>query len=154
MRLHLGCGNKYWPGFVNVDLETGDVKADVRKLPQENESCTEIHAIHLFEHLYRWEAPHALLEWRRVLKDGGKLCLEMPSLKKMQGMQNLTDFLLGMYGDPNYKDPWMTHKWAWWEDELREVLTMCGYERITFMEPFYHRPDRDMRVECFKTSTT
>ena len=154
MKLHLGCGDKYWPGFVNVDLETGDVKSDVRKLPQEDGSASEIHAVHLFEHLYRWETAEVLKEWKRVLKPNGKLALELPCLDKILSLPDRKKQLYGLYGDPGYKNVWMTHKWCWSKDELKSELVSAGFDFVLFVEPYFHKPERDIRVECFKPSTT
>tara|TARA_R110000868_G_scaffold247991_3_gene504349 strand:+ start:4300 stop:4770 length:471 start_codon:yes stop_codon:yes gene_type:complete len=155
MRIHLGSGDKYWPGFVNVDMIGGDVQSDVRKLVFEDDSADEIHAIHLFEHLHRMDADSALLEWKRVLKPGGKLVLEVPCLDKIaqhivDGNTNFAKTLFGLYGDVRLNRPEMLHQWCWSKKEIAQTLKANGFTRVEVMEPYFHFEDRDMRVIAFK----
>jgi len=155
MRIHLGSGDKHWPGFVNVDMIGGDVQSDVRKLVFDNNTADEIHAIHLFEHLHRMDADNALKEWQRVLKPGGKLVLEVPCLDKIaahivNGTTDFTKTLFGLYGDVRLNRPEMLHQWCWSKAEIVQVLRVNGYTKIEVMEPYFHHPDRDMRVVAFK----
>lgn len=155
MRIHLGSGDKYWPGFVNVDMIGGDVQSDVRKLVFADNTADEIHAIHLFEHLHRMDADNALKEWRRVLKPGGKLALELPCLDKIaaqivNGNKDLTKTLFGLYGDVRLNRPEMMHQWCWSKTEIKQALEYGGYVDIEISKPFFHHHDRDMRVIAFK----
>jgi len=155
MRIHLGSGDKYWPGFVNVDMIGGDVQSDVRKLIFEDNSADEIHAIHLFEHLHRMDADSALKEWKRALKPGGKLALELPCLDKVaahivSGNLDFTKTLFGLYGDVRLNRPEMLHQWCWSKSEIKKALEDGGYVGVEVSESFFHYPDRDMRVIAFK----
>lgn len=160
MKIHAGAGDKYWPGFTNVDLcGEQDVTADVKAMPFENAQAQEIHAIHIFEHLHRNEVGAVLSDWFRILAPGGKLCMEMPSLDKIvqmivAGEQNLRMTLLGLYGDPADSRPYMLHKWGWGQKELYDVLHKVGFVGILFPEPFFHFPRRDLRVEALKPLST
>lgn len=155
MRIHLGCGDKYWPGFVNVDMIGGDVVSDVLKLDFGDEIAHEIHAIHLFEHLHRMEAASALKEWMRVLIPGGKIILEMPCLDKIvqlinNGEQSLTKTLFGLYGDVRLGRPEMLHKWCYSQAEILSLFEEVGLKNIKLSEPFFHLMARDMRIEGVK----
>src|SRR5690348_3401520 len=60
IRLNLGAGRRRLDGYINVDLAPEpppDIQADARALPLPDAYADEILAIHLLEHLYRWEAP-------------------------------------------------------------------------------------------------
>lgn len=155
IRLHLGAGHYHWPGFVNLDKET-----DLRNLPYED--VDEIHCIHLFEHLPRWEIQKYLREWHSTLKEGGLLVMEMPSLDKiaqliLDGETNVRLTVFGIFGDPRdwqedyptsparKKNPLMRHEWAWTNVELEEVLTKAGFE-VEFAQPVFHIKIRDLRV--------
>jgi len=151
-KLHLGCGPLYyWPGFTNHDDEI-----DLLNMPYGDESVSEIHSIHLFEHLPRMDIHLYLKEWHRILVPHGTLVMEMPSLDKMaqlivKGETNLILTLLGIFGDPrDWKErPLMRHEWAWTNDELENVLTDNGFE-VEFKEPLFHIKERDLRVEARK----
>lgn len=156
VRLHLGSGDKYWPGWVNVDLHAkADINCDITKLPFESNYADEIQAHHVLEHLHRKEAGPALYEWYRVLKPNGKIVLELPSLDKIarmivEGEKNQRLTLLGLYGDPRDPKPDMLHKWGYSVAELTDLLTGVGFREVTFTTPVFHIAQRDMRAEAVK----
>ena len=162
MRLQLGCGDRYWPGFTNVDKfnTQADVLCDVQDLkPIKDEEATEIHAIHIFEHIGRLQVEPVLLEWLRVLKPGGKLVLEMPCLDKIAQMiidkeKNIRLTLLGIYGDPRDQREGMMHQWGWTYEELEWQLKAVGFKDVRFEEPKFHIAKRDMRCIAFKPHST
>jgi predicted SAM-dependent methyltransferase len=84
-QLHLGCGTKYLPGFLNIDgnlLNKIDVWLDVRNgLPFRSGSVDSIYSTHMFEHFYPDELKRLLQECVRVLKSGGGIRLIVPSLE-------------------------------------------------------------------------
>lgn len=156
MKLNLGCGSKKIEGFTGVDIKAADVVADIRKLPFDDDSADEIMAIHVCEHFYIHEIIPTLVEWRRVLKPGGTMALELPCLDKVLmhfakgSPENFT--LWPLYGDPNtHKDgePAL-HKWCWSKDQFRKVLKSAGFDNISEHVPHYHQPSRDMRFVCTK----
>lgn len=163
IRLNLGCGDKLLPGYVNVDLpgnwsgKPPDVVADVTKrLPFDDNHADEIKAIHLIEHLNRWDAQDVLADWLRVLKPGGLLVLEMPCLDKIIRLYShaLIDGktldwrlgVMGLYGDPRHFDERMMHRWCYSKGEAAELLRDIGFESIQILEPETHQPKRDFRV--------
>lgn len=162
MRLQLGSGDRIWPSFTNVDKYNtkADVICDVVDLkPFDNESVSEIYAIHIFEHIHRMACEKALIEWKRVLKPGGKLVLELPCLDKMVELlvakeKNIRLTLLGLYGDPREQREGMEHKWGWSMEELDWQLKGVGFERVEFTEPKFHIPKRDMRCTAYKPHST
>jgi SAM-dependent methyltransferase len=159
---NLGCGNKKWDGWINVDLHSdiADIKCDLRNLEIASESADAVAAIHVLEHFYEWEVFDVLTEWKRILKPDGKMILELPCMDKVfayvhncvVNKQPLQPFmtLLALYGDPKHKQPAMCHKWGWFQEPLRQMLESVGMERIEFCVPKYHFPFRDMRIECYK----
>jgi predicted SAM-dependent methyltransferase len=162
--LNLGCGGKIWPApYVNVDLANNwtsiqpDIVADVTgQLPFPDDYADEVHAYHLFEHIYRWKAEDVLKEWIRVLKPGGLLVLEMPCLDKVldaffhfiqagkPAPIHLT--MWALFGDPRYKNEAMCHRWCYAASELRDLLEYAGMQDIREEEPKTHQPVRDMRM--------
>lgn len=86
-KVHLGCGEKFLPGYTHVDLadfDHIDFKHDIKSLPMfENESIDVIYSSHTFEYFDREEAIKALNAWRRVLKSGGILRLAVPNFEAL-----------------------------------------------------------------------
>lgn len=157
MKLHLGCGTKKWPGFVNVDLHGDpDVRSDLKVLPFDSGTADEIHAIHVWEHFYLKDAPAIMAEWVRVLRPGGLMALELPCADNVFAMirEGVTDprmTLLPMYGAPNtHKSEADLHKWLWHAEELAQLMEMHGMTDVEFKPPKFHVPQRDMRVEGVK----
>lgn len=156
MRLHLGCGDKIWPGFLNCDLHAeADVNTDCRKLPFETDYADEIHSVHFLEHVPRLDVDNMIIDWHRVLKRGGKLAIELPCLDKISqnivdGEKDLRLTTLGIFGDPRDARPGMLHSWAYTKSELIEILRQCGFTDVQVMEPVFHMPRRDMRIEAVK----
>ena len=162
MRLHLGCGNKRWPGFLNVDrnadagMGAPDVTADIQKLDfAVSGSVSEIHAIHILEHLHRMDADDAVTEWFRVLERGGKLVIEVPCLDKIAarivaGEKNIRLTTLGLFGDPRDRKSDMMHQWCYSVAELKEMLVGIGFADVQAKEPVFHIAARDMRIEARK----
>jgi len=117
-------------------------------------------AIHLIEHFYEWEAEGVLVEWRRVLKYGGRLILELPNMDKV--FRYIGACLVSgsrieeqmtywpFWGDPRSKQPGMCHKWGYTPDSMRALLEVVGFRRIQQAPAKYHVPVRDMRFEAIK----
>jgi predicted SAM-dependent methyltransferase len=85
LKLNLGSGDAPLPGFVNVDALPGAPGVDVvanlfDPLPFEDGSADLIYASHVLEHLPYPEVPRILADWRRVLRDGGRLLVAVPDL--------------------------------------------------------------------------
>jgi len=159
--LHLGSGRHNWAGWFNVDLaETADIRCDIRKLEIDDNYADVAVSIHVLEHFYQWEAKPLLEEWKRVLKPGGRLILELPCLDKVlfyitNCINNKIEIsptfsLFVFWGDPKYKNEFMVHKWGYTMKMLEDLLLECGFSNIEFEEPRYHFKDRDMRITAIK----
>lgn len=162
MRLNIGCGNKRIPGYTGVDIvkrDAVDIVAPAFAIPLPDGCASEVMAIHLLEHLYRWEAPKALGEWARLLQPGGLLVMEMPDL--MKWARNLVDGRQGKhpdqmhmwaaYGDPRREDPAMTHRWGYTFATVKPLLEEAGFTDIVEQRTQFHgigRDVRDFRVEA------
>ncbi len=83
--LHLGCGPKYLPGFLNIDgnlFNRIDLWLDVRNgLPFPSNTVDSIYSTHMFEHFYPDELNLLLRECFRVLKASGGIRLIVPNLE-------------------------------------------------------------------------
>lgn len=146
MKLNLGCGGRTMDGYENIDLPT-----DIRRLDYPPESCEEIVAIHVFEHLYRHEAIKALAHWTSLLQHGGRLVLEMPCFEKVVrflGIKATAPYTIWpLYGNPAEveKNTAMQHMWCWGKKELQTEMEKVGLA-VTLEQCRFHKPDRDMRL--------
>jgi len=156
VRLHIGSGDKHWPGWTNCDAHGDpDVVTDGRTLPFAADYADEIQTIHFVEHVPRNDVDNMIMDWHRVLKPGGKLVIEVPCLNKMaqrivDGERNIRFTTLGIFGDPRDPKPGMMHQWAYTKEELMEVVSQAGFKDVKYMEPKFHHRQRDMRVEAVK----
>jgi len=79
MKLNLGCSDRLFPGYVNVDLQQpADVVADLNeRWPWADSTVDEIRAWDVIEHL---RSPiNTMNEAFRVLKPGGKFDIIVPT---------------------------------------------------------------------------
>lgn len=103
LHLHLGCGKKYLPGFVNIDanpLQKIDLWLDVRRgLPFRTNSVWSIYSTHMIEHLYPDELEALLRECARVLKPGAGLRIVVPNLRNaiLAYQENRHDWFPGSF---------------------------------------------------------
>lgn len=158
-KVNLGAGQQQIEGFKSVGLQLyHDIHADIaERLPFDDCSVDAAMAIHVFEHIYRWQADAVLADWCRVLKPGSMLVLELPELLRccrnvLDGFGGARRGLWGLFGDPQYKDSLMAHKWCYSEAELREIALGAGFKRVRFGNPQFHgqKKLRDIRAECIK----
>lgn len=143
IKLHLGCGNVYKDGWINVDIdsEVADLVQDLRDpLPYANDSFDFIFAEHFIEHLTQVDAKNLLQECYRVLKRGGVLRLTTPSLYIL-----LTNYLKGDLN--HWAEYWLPptkahminegmrnwgHEFVYDGDEIARFLIECGFKYIVF----------------------
>jgi len=151
MRLHLGCGNKLWKDYTNIDFKGGDLACDIRVLPFADGVASEIVAIHVVEHFFITEVLSVLKEWHRVLSDDGTLIIELPCWGKVRKLiavnapENLTRWAL--YGEPRTHVDGVPalHKWCWSAAEIEGLLQEAGFVNVKQETPLFHQPIRDMR---------
>jgi len=146
--LHLGCGDKKFQGFVNIDLDSpgADMHLDLTKpLPWEQGTVTGIYSEHFFEHVAQNQGIRLLHECRRVLKPGGLVRIAMPDLESI-----ITDYVedrvhpdwarFGMAWTAsrcerlNIAMRWWGHQWIYDEEELRRIGKLVGLEVVSRCE--------------------
>lgn len=92
MKLHLGCGQRYLKGYVNIDyppsehtvMETlvADRYENILELYFEPGSIEEVRLHHVFEHFSRPQVCALLSIWHSWLKEGGILHIEVPDFER------------------------------------------------------------------------
>lgn len=142
LRLHLGCGQWRFDGYVNIDYPPSehttirqlgaDIHADITQLRFPDGSVDEIRLHHVFEHFNRVTALALLIRWQRWLKVGGVLCIETPDLMgsartllsdaawktKMAVVRHLA-------GDQAAK--WAYHVDHWFAERFEQTLGRLGF---------------------------
>jgi len=156
VRLNLGCGSVYRPGYVNIDRYDGSVAdaiCDIDNLPFESNSVAIIEASQLIEHFDYVHCKYILSEWFRVLAPGGTLVLETPDLEKSSKKLVSSDLetqkttLQWVYG---IDSPGMQHKTGFTFNLLRDLLEDTGFEKISREKSKTHRYEHGMRTICGK----
>ena len=152
MRLNIGCGRDYLPGYVNVDpyeREVADVVTEADKLDfVPDGSAEEICSYQLLEHLGFVDAHRTLAHWARKLAPGGLLIIETPDLERSLEAASIrharpdVDWLFGS-GDPG-----QTHQRPFFKAELKAILEMLGYTSIMFKEPLGYWKVNAIRLEA------
>ncbi|MCD2177304.1 class I SAM-dependent methyltransferase [Rhizobium sp. C1] len=139
LKLHLGCGSRYIPGFVNIDrrpLPNADRVHDARTLEfVPNNSVSLIYAGQILEYFDREEVQSVLAEWSRTLVSGGILRLCVPNFEVYTRLYltglSLDWFVGSMYGRiASGPGPYDYHRTTYDEPSLRGVLTRAGFVDI------------------------
>lgn len=135
MKLHIGTGKNYLPGFTNLDIFSSvraDVYADMTALPFNRGSCDMVLAVHVLEHSHRHMVLATLTHWRDLLKDGGVLRLSVPDFSACAEWYRRTgdlDSITGLlWGGQNH--PKNNHFIGFDEGTLTSALTKCGFSVI------------------------
>jgi hypothetical protein len=92
MKLHLGCGQRYFEGYINIDYplsehsvqqtSIADEYANLLELRYKPNTIDEVRLHHVFEHFPRAIASALLCSWNTWLKKGGTLRIEVPDFEK------------------------------------------------------------------------
>jgi predicted SAM-dependent methyltransferase len=156
LRLNLGCGFGYMPGYVNIDVSdraVADSIGDVADLPYEPNSVDAIEASQLIEHFDLIHCRYLLAEWFRELAPGGTLGIETPDLAKT--LKKLTssktkDKVATMQWLYGIDSPGLQHKSGFTFDLIRGLLADTGFTHIKRLESTTHTYEPGMRIECQK----
>jgi len=140
MKLHLGSGKKYIPGFIHIDLADFphiDYKRDISNLSLFKDNSVDlIYCCHALEYFDRQKAELALKEWHRVLKPVGILRLAVPDFEaiiKVYQKYNTLDHrgILGpLYGKMKVGNDFIYHKTTYDFNSLKKLLESVGYKNI------------------------
>jgi len=128
---------KYYkfPFRQNKDNNVTDVIMDVRKLEFEDESADEILCVNLIDHMKKEEFLETLKEWKRVLKVGGKLIIDVDDRQKQAEIltsaetnEEIEWALRLIYCD--HAAEGRTHWWGYAPEYLKQILENNGFKFI------------------------
>ncbi|MBN1124197.1 MAG: glycosyltransferase [Sedimentisphaerales bacterium] len=168
LRLHLGCGQWRFDGYVNIDYPPAehttvkqlgaDLHTDITTLSFPPQIVDEIRLHHVFEHFNRVTALALLIRWADWLKIGGMLHIETPDLigsartllsdaswqTKMAAVRHLA-------GDQAAQ--WAYHVDHWFADRFTHTLDKLGFDQIrTKNSTWPHEPYlSNVEVTAIKT---
>ena len=137
IKLHLGCGRRFIPGFVHVDqvsFEHVDYVTDIRRLSMfDDESADLIYACQVLEYFDRNEAVEVLSEWRRVLCKGGVLRLSVPNFETITSLYSAglsLDFFIGtLFGKiDDGQGGFVYHRMTFDKSTLSNLLIETGFK--------------------------
>jgi len=139
LKLHVGCGKRFIPGFVHVDQVSFphvDYVQDIRRLENFKDGAAGlIYACQVIEYFDREEVIGVLKEWIRVLAPGGILRLSVPNFQIITRLYSagmpLEWFLGTLYGkisDGNVGHVY--HKTTYDESSLTAVLSSVGLTHV------------------------
>jgi len=148
MKLHLGCGQNYIQGYLNIDSDIdskADIFDDVVVLGSIIGDVEEIYACNILEHLGRYRYKQALQRWYDILDKGGKLKLSVPDFASVCEYYVSTKDLKSLYPAlyAGQDSDWNFHYWCWDYDTLKRELEEIGF---TDIKRWTDHPIRDWSI--------
>ena len=144
LRLHLGCGEQYFDGYINIDYPPSkhnimqvkaDVFANLLELDFPRASVDEIRLHHVFEHFSRVTALAMLIKWHEWLKVGGKLHIETPDLigsAKTLLSSSSWKTKMALFGilTGDQAAAWAYHIDHWFPERFEHTLQRLGFDPV------------------------
>lgn len=168
LRLHLGCGENHFNGYINIDLPPSshtvqtkigaDIFADFTTLCIPQNTVDEVRTHAVFEHFNRVNALALLCQWYDWLKEGGTLIFDVPDfeacikrfLEPTCSYPEKQVILRHLYGSQEAE--WALHRDGWYIDKAHHVLNMLGFE-VTHIERTKWLALRDIVVHAKKVTS-
>lgn len=147
LRLHLGCGENYFPGYINIDFPSSehtvqtkspaDMHANITELQFPANSVDEVRSHHVFEHFTRQETLAMLCAWHSWLKIDGIVVIETPdfdaSIKQLASSEydykTKQAILRHVFG--SHEARWAIHCDGWYKEKYEHILTQLGFEIVS-----------------------
>jgi predicted SAM-dependent methyltransferase len=144
MKLHLGCGQRYFEGYVNIDYplsehsvqqtSVADQFANLFELKYAPGAIEEVRLHHVFEHFTRAQACAMLASWNSWLKDRGVVHIEVPDFEKtanavlslFAGDKAQSVGLRHIFG--SQEAHWAVHYEGYTKARMKKFLEHFGYE--------------------------
>ena len=139
MKLHLGCGRRIIPGYVNVDIQHSagvDIICDLRHLPFKDSVVDFIYSCANIEHFGRHAYKQVLEHWFQKLKSGGTLRLSTADFEAVctQYLENKNiEELLGLVVG-GQKDEYDFHGMVFDYQLLSRVLQEIGFTNARYYD--------------------
>ena len=147
LRLHLGCGENHFNGYINIDFPMtdhtiqqysgADITGNIAELRIPYNTVDEIRNHHTFEHFDRQEALALLCNWHLALKEGGILIIETPDFEESiklflfdtcQNYHQKQAIMRHIFG--SHEAHWAFHCDGWYKEKFVYVLNLLDFEVI------------------------
>jgi len=139
MKLHLGCGKRFLPGYVHVDI--ADFPHIVHRKPIypldfiQSSTISEIYCSHALEYYDFHEASLVLKEWFRCLDSDGCLRLSVPDFDELIKVYSLhdnnIDSIIGpIFGRWETNSEFIYHRTVYNKKKLNELLMNAGFMEV------------------------
>ncbi|HBG06015.1 MAG: hypothetical protein A2075_15630 [Geobacteraceae bacterium GWC2_58_44] len=143
MKLHLGCGQRYLDGYLNIDFppsshtvqteDVADLHADITALRYPAQSVDEVRLHHVFEHFPRPVACGLMACWHSWLRPGGVLHIEVPDfartarvmLNPLASFKNRAVAERHLFG--SHEAPWAVHCEGYTPAMLKTMIAHFGF---------------------------
>lgn len=167
LRIHLGCGETYFKGYINIDFPSSehtvqnsspaDFYTDITKLEVQELSVDEIRSHHLFEHFDRSMALSLLCKWHLWLKPGGILVIETPDfeasaqviLNQHYSYAQKQITMRHIFG--SHEAHWAIHCDGWYQEKFIHVLSLIGFTDITIEKGVWNKLIPNVTVRAKKS---
>lgn len=146
MKLHLGCGQRYFEDYVNIDFPSSshtvqnssvaDCHADILTLCYASETVEEVRLHHVFEHFPRPIACALLASWQSWLIPGGMLHIEVPDFQRTGRviLNPFTSFKKKMVAERHlfgsHEASWAAHCEGYTPKLLRKMVEVFGFKEM------------------------
>lgn len=144
MRLDIGCGRSPLPNCTTVDLYwAADIHATMWDIPLPAECAEFINCSQALEHVGKYDVVPTLREWKRLLKPGGTINLEVPDLIwccknfiSAPGPGRSLEVIFGYQGEPGE-----VHQTGFTEQMMRDYCQEVGLTIVEFWRVYKHEMD-------------
>jgi predicted SAM-dependent methyltransferase len=141
--LHIGCGKKNSPEFINIDARPFPhvhiITDDITDLSDfDSDSVDLIYMCHILEHVKRDDIKNVLLEMKRVLKKGGVLRLSVPDFDRLIDVYNASEknvdaICRQLMGGQDHQ--YNIHYSVFNNQSLSEILQSAGFSKVIPWDP-------------------
>lgn len=143
LSLHIGCGDYWFEGYINIDDKVyagTDMICDIRQgLPFQPETVKIIEGHDVLEHFNRDEVFNMLEDFKRVLIAGGLVVMSVPDMDGLiaQYEQDKANTIQQIYSIEDHP----SHKWGYTIDSLKQLFEEHGFMNcIVERVQWKHRP--------------
>ena len=160
--VHIGCGWKNSPEFINIDAQPlahiHIVTEDIASLSDFDDGTVDlVYMCHILEHIKRNDLINVLSEMKRTLKDGGALRLSVPNFDRLIEVYDASGKDINMISHQlmgGQDHEFNIHYSVFNYHRLSELLKKVGFRKVVSWTPdncLYHnfkdRASRSIKVD-------